>query len=124
MKIINAREADFGTVKDITQSTINAVYPHYYPKGAVDFFLAHHSDENIMRDIQNGDVFTMPNSVKMYCPLYPWDVIQRTIVNTSKFFEQDILYTLLKYLPKILKLRCLYAVYLILSKEVLKILMI
>lgn len=59
MKIINAKEADFGTVKDITQSTINAVYPHYYPKGAVDFFLAHHSDENIMRDIQNGDVFLL-----------------------------------------------------------------
>lgn len=50
--------------------------------------------------IQNKDVFTMPNSIKMYCPLYPWDVIQRTIVNTSNFFEQDILYRLLKYLPK------------------------
>lgn len=59
MKIINAKEADFGTVKDITQRTIKAVYPHYYPKGAVDFFLAHHSDENIIRDIRNGDVFLL-----------------------------------------------------------------
>ena len=50
--------------------------------------------------IQNGDIFTMQNSIKMYCPLYPWDVIQRTIVNTSNFFERDILYSLLKYLPK------------------------
>ena len=59
MKIVTAKEADFGTVKDITQRTITAVYPHYYPKGAVDFFLAHHSDENIMRDIRNGDVFLL-----------------------------------------------------------------
>ena len=59
MKIVSASEADFDTVKAITQQTIKAVYPHYYPKGAVDFFLAHHSDENIMRDIRNGDVFLL-----------------------------------------------------------------
>ncbi|MBP5380086.1 MAG: GNAT family N-acetyltransferase [Ruminococcus sp.] len=59
MKIVSASEADFDTVKAITQQTIKTVYPHYYPKGAVDFFLAHHSDENIMRDIRNGDVFLL-----------------------------------------------------------------
>ncbi len=59
MKITAAKEADFDTVRSITQQTIKAVYPHYYPKGAVDFFLAHHSDENIMRDIRNGDVFLL-----------------------------------------------------------------
>ena len=59
MNILRAAEKDFVTVKDITQRTIKAVYPHYYPKGAVDFFLAHHSDENIMRDIRNGDVFLL-----------------------------------------------------------------
>ena len=59
MKIVSASEADFDTVKAITQRTIKAVYPHYYPKGAVEFFLAHHSDENIMRDIRNGDVFLL-----------------------------------------------------------------
>ena len=57
MKIAAAAESDFQTVKDITQQTIKAVYPHYYPKGAVDFFIAHHSDENILRDIRNCDVF-------------------------------------------------------------------
>lgn len=50
--------------------------------------------------IHNNDVFIMPNSIKMYCPLYPWDVIQRTIVNTANFFEKDILVELLKYLPE------------------------
>ena len=59
MKIAAAKEADFDTVKNIPQQTIKAVYPHYYPKGAVDFFLAHHSDENIMRDIRNSDVFLL-----------------------------------------------------------------
>ena len=59
MKITAAAESDFQTVKDITQQTIKAVYPHYYPKGAVEFFLAHHSDENIMRDIRSGDVFLL-----------------------------------------------------------------
>ncbi|WP_294410698.1 GNAT family N-acetyltransferase [uncultured Ruminococcus sp.] len=59
MKITAASEADFDTVRSITKQTIKAVYPHYYPKGAVDFFLAHHSDEKIMRDIRNGDVFLL-----------------------------------------------------------------
>lgn len=59
MKIITASEADFAAVKAITQQTIRAVYPHYYPKGAVEFFLAHHSDANILRDIRNGDVFLL-----------------------------------------------------------------
>ncbi len=59
MKIAAAKEADFDTVRSITQQTIKAVYPHYYPKGAVDFFLAHHSDEKIMHDIRNGDVFLL-----------------------------------------------------------------
>ena len=59
MIIVSASEADFDIVKAITQQTIKAVYPHYYPKGAVDFFLAHHSDEKIMRDIRNGDVFLL-----------------------------------------------------------------
>ncbi|MCR4638192.1 GNAT family N-acetyltransferase [Ruminococcus sp.] len=59
MKIVAAAESDFETVKDITQQTIRAVYPHYYPTGAVDFFLTHHSDESILRDIRNGDVFLL-----------------------------------------------------------------
>ena len=37
MKITAASEADFDTVKNITQQTIKAVYPHYYPKGAVEY---------------------------------------------------------------------------------------
>ncbi len=57
MSIRKANEADFFIVKKITAETINAIYPHYYPKGAVEFFLAHHNDENILSDIKNEKVF-------------------------------------------------------------------
>lgn len=46
-------------VKNITQITIRAVYPKYYPQGAVDFFSAHHSDEKILADISAGFVYLL-----------------------------------------------------------------
>lgn len=49
------REA--ATVKRITHQTIEEVYPHYYPKGAVDFFLLYHNAENILTDIKEQKVF-------------------------------------------------------------------
>lgn len=57
MEIHKASEKDIETVKSITHDTIKAVYPHYYPKGAVDFFLKHHCRENIIRDIKSGIVY-------------------------------------------------------------------
>ena len=51
MKIIPATPADFEAVRKITQETIRTVYPRYYPAGAVEFFLAHHNDAAIMKDI-------------------------------------------------------------------------
>ena len=57
MDIITAKASDLDIVKSISHSTINAVYPHYYPAGAVNFFLAHHSGENILRDIEAGLVY-------------------------------------------------------------------
>lgn len=57
MNIIRADISDFETVKRITAETINGVYPHYYPMGAVDFFLNHHNDENIENDIRSGTVY-------------------------------------------------------------------
>ena len=59
MKMIKADNSDLDTVKDITYTTINQVYPRYYPKGAVDFFLAHHSSKNIEDDIAAGKVFIL-----------------------------------------------------------------
>lgn len=52
-----AAAADWQTVRAITRETIEAVYPHYYPAGAVAFFLQHHSDDAIRRDIAENCVY-------------------------------------------------------------------
>ena len=59
MKIKQADENLFDAVKEITQSTIAAVYPKYYPLGAVEYFKAHHSDENILSDIKDRAVYIL-----------------------------------------------------------------
>ena len=48
---------DFAIIKNIVQTTINTVYPKYYPGGAVDFFLKHHSDKNIKNSIEDDEVY-------------------------------------------------------------------
>mgnify|MGYP000395733741 CR=1 FL=1 len=40
-------------VKFITLKTIIDIYPHYYPKGAVDFFIEHHNESHISKDIES-----------------------------------------------------------------------
>ena len=59
MSIFRARPSDLDTVLRITHDTINEIYPRYYPRGAVDFFLAHHSAENVGRDIAAGAVYLL-----------------------------------------------------------------
>lgn len=60
-----AKNSDFPTVKRITHTTINEIYIHYYPRGAVQFFLNHHSDEAIIRDIEEKKVFICFNEEKI-----------------------------------------------------------
>lgn len=57
MNIRKAALSDLDAVKSIVKTTISEIYPHYYPKGAVDFFLEHHNDNNIIADITKGLVF-------------------------------------------------------------------
>lgn len=57
--IRKAATTDFDTVKHITQTTIRAVYPKYYPEGAVEFFCQHHSDEHILADLEAGKVYLL-----------------------------------------------------------------
>lgn len=57
MQIKKAEPSDLATVQSITEKTISEIYPHYYPKGAVAFFLAHHNAGNIHADIRQGNVF-------------------------------------------------------------------
>ena len=57
MSIKQAVLSDLSIVKKISEVTISEIYPHYYPKGAVDFFLTHHSEANIFSDIRLNRVF-------------------------------------------------------------------
>ena len=57
MSIKQAYKDDLQVVKYITIETINQIYPHYYPKGAVEFFIEHHNDANISNDIEAGRVY-------------------------------------------------------------------
>jgi GNAT superfamily N-acetyltransferase len=57
MSIKRAVLSDLNIVKSISEITISEVYPHYYPKGAVEFFLEHHSNTNIVNDIKQNRVF-------------------------------------------------------------------
>ena len=57
MDIRKATLSDLSIIKRISEVTISEIYPHYYPKGAVDFFLEHHSKDNILGDIKKGIVY-------------------------------------------------------------------
>ena len=57
MSIRQAVLTDLSTVKHIAESVISEIYPHYYPKGAVEFFLEHHSGEKISDDIKRNFVY-------------------------------------------------------------------
>lgn len=63
--IIKASVSDMETVKHITLQTIKSIYPHYYPCGAVDFFINHHSDKNICNDIENDSVYLYYNDINI-----------------------------------------------------------
>jgi GNAT superfamily N-acetyltransferase len=64
MEIIKAKNKDLDTIKYICDTTINAIYPKYYPKGAVDFFINHHSKEHIIEDINEGIVYLIEDNEK------------------------------------------------------------
>ena len=57
VSIRKAALSDFDIVKMIAETTISEIYPHYYPKGAVEYFLLHHSEQNIVSDIERNRVF-------------------------------------------------------------------
>lgn len=62
MSIRTAFLSDLETVKTITHTTISEIYPHYYSGGAVEFFLEHHSADNIINDIESNCVFICMDS--------------------------------------------------------------
>ncbi len=59
MEIRKASPDDLPMVGFITRRTIQEVYPRYYPRGAVEFFLDWHSDKSILPDIDAGEVYLL-----------------------------------------------------------------
>ncbi len=59
MLIRKAVSADTETIHKIVQSTVNEIYPNYYPREVVDFFLDYHNRETISSDIGNGNVYLL-----------------------------------------------------------------
>lgn len=57
LTIKKAEPTDLHTVHSIVIKTVSAIYPRYYPTGAVRFFLDHHNAEAIARDIAEEMVF-------------------------------------------------------------------
>ena len=54
-----AKSTDLKTVLQITRYTISSIYPKYYAKGVVDFFIQHHKQDNILNDIENARVWLL-----------------------------------------------------------------
>lgn len=57
MEIKQAESHEIEVVKNITHGTVSELYPRYYSNGAVDYFLKHHSVENITDDIEHGRTY-------------------------------------------------------------------
>lgn len=55
--ILQANLNDIETVLMLTQRTIEKIYPHYYPRGAVNFFLQHHCRAAVERDVFMKNVY-------------------------------------------------------------------
>lgn len=56
------RKADvkeYDVITALVRKTIEAVYPKYYPSGAVRFFLEHHKPEKILADVNAGKVYVL-----------------------------------------------------------------
>lgn len=54
-----AEMTDLESILQIIHDTISEIYSHYYAEGVVNFFLTHHSRENVLSDIENGIVWLL-----------------------------------------------------------------
>ena len=62
MKIYLAKKEDINFIYNTVQFTISAIYPYYYPNGAVEFFLSLHSRDNILTDIDTDNVYLLSDN--------------------------------------------------------------
>ena len=56
MTVRQAAMDEVPEIETMIRQVIETVYPHYNPRGAVEFFLHHHDGEHIGRDVAEGRV--------------------------------------------------------------------
>lgn len=56
MKYITATSDMADAIRDVLHTTIQTVYPKYYPKEVVEFFCGHHSREHVLEGIASGNM--------------------------------------------------------------------
>lgn len=59
MEYKKATEENTREITMLVRETITGVYPKYYPKEIVDFFLALHTEKNIGKDIRSGNTYVL-----------------------------------------------------------------
>lgn len=64
IRIANIAELDI--IINLVKRTISTVYPNYYPKGAVDFFINHHNGAHIMPEIEQQMVYVLETDGTIY----------------------------------------------------------
>ena len=65
MILVKATMKDLATVNHIVRNTIETIYTKYYPEGAVEFFLNHHSNEAIKKAISDKSVYLIKDDDKI-----------------------------------------------------------
>lgn len=65
MRVNSAALSELSVVKNICEATISAIYPKYYPAGAVRYFLELHSENNILKDIGEGCVYLYKDALEI-----------------------------------------------------------
>lgn len=65
MRINSAALSELSVVKNICEATISAIYPKYYPAGAVRYFLELHSENNILKDIGEDCVYLYKDALEI-----------------------------------------------------------
>ena len=56
MKYITATSDLADAVYNVLHTTIQSIYPKYYPRAVVDFFCSHHSKEHVLEGIVTGNM--------------------------------------------------------------------
>ncbi|AFS78756.1 acetyltransferase, GNAT family [Gottschalkia acidurici 9a] len=76
MKIIKETLNELEEITSIVQTTINKIYPKYYPSEVVKFFLNHHSVDNIRKALNTETIFLIELDQKL---IGTWSIFKNEI---------------------------------------------